>query len=82
MNNTKLFLKGFKSGLKSFSNIITNIINFFLLSIVYIIGVGLTSILSKIFKKHFLELKKTRSKTYWKKNKINKEPLETYYRQF
>ena len=82
MSNLKQFFKGFTKGFRDFSNIITNIVNFFLLTIVYIFGVGITSILSKTFKKHFLELKKTKSKTYWKKTKLTKEPIEKYFRQF
>lgn len=82
MNNIKLFFIGFKKGFKDFGHIITNIINSILLSIVYIIGVGLTSIFSKLFKKHFLGLKKRNTKTYWRDLNLKKKNIEKYYRQF
>ena len=45
------FVKGLKEGFHDFGNGITNIVNFILLSIVYFIGVALTSIIAKIIGK-------------------------------
>ena len=39
------------------------------------------SIISKLSKKRFLELKLS-GETYWKERKLRKQPLEKYYRQF
>ena len=76
------FFKGFGKGVKEFGTGISTTVNTVLLSIVYIIGVGLTSIFAKIFGKHFLEIKRTKTKTYWKDLNLKKEPVERYYRQF
>jgi len=53
----KPFYRGFKRGMRIFGENIALIINTFLLTIVYLIGVGLTSILAKITGKHFLDTK-------------------------
>lgn len=79
----KEFFKGFKIGQKKFGEDIAIIINSILLSFVYLIGVGLTSIFAKIFGKHFLDLKVDENKkTYWSELNLGKKPLEEYYRQF
>jgi len=81
--NIKLFIKGFKKGQKNFGENIGIIINSILLSFVYIIGVGLTSIFSKIVKKDFLDLKiKKEDESYWSELNLGKKPLQEYYRQF
>ena len=77
------FFKGIKEGFHDFGNGITKIINFILLFLVYFIGVALTSIIAKLFKKHFLNLnKETSKKSYWKDYNLKKEPIDNYYRQF
>ena len=81
MKNENLFAKGFKSGFKNFGYNITSAVNFILLVPVYLIGVGLTSVMAKLSRKRFLDLK-LKGKTYWKERKLEKEPLEKYYRQF
>jgi len=73
--------KGFANGFKGFGQIITNIINFVLLCIVYFIGVGITSIIVKISGKHFLDMK-TKKYSYWVKLNLSKKKFEDYYRQF
>ena len=79
----KNFFKGFKEGIKLFGEHISIIINSVLLSFVYLIGVGLTSIFAKVFAKHFLELKpNTKTDTYWQDLNLTKKPLKEYYRQF
>lgn len=82
MSKTNLFFKGFVHGFRNFSHTITNTINFFLLLIVYILGIGLVSIISKLFGRHYLDLKKSGSKSNWREHKITKELLEKYYRTF
>jgi len=70
------------SVLEPISKLISGIVNFILLSIVYFIGVGLVSISAKIFRKHFLELKRQNKSSNWHEHKVTKQPLEKYYRTF
>lgn len=81
MKNENLFVKGFKTGFRTFGYKVTNVINFVLLSIVYFIGVGTTSLAAKVTNKKFLELKQE-GKTYWKERNLGKQPLGKYYKQF
>ena len=74
--------KEFKKGQKKFGEDIAIIINSILLSFVYFVGVGLTSIFAKVFRKNFLELKPDKKiKSYWVDLKL-KNNLEDYYKQF
>lgn len=59
----------FYNGFKEFSKVIITTVNFILLSIVYILGVGLTSLIAKFFNKHFLDLKKKDVKSYYNDKK-------------
>ena len=68
--------------LEPIAKIISNVINFILLSIVYFVGIGIVSLGMKIFGKHFLELKKQNKKSNWHDTKLTKQPLEKYYRTF
>lgn len=80
-----LFVKGFQDGIKEFGLNVSTIVNTILLAIVYIIGVGITSIIAKIAGKHFVDVnlkKSKKAKTYWKDLNLKKQPLEEYYRQF
>ena len=77
------FIKGIKQGQKYFGETIAAIINLILLSIVYIIGVGITSIAAKTFKKKFLDIKiNKKTKSYWQDLNLKDKPIEEYYRQF
>jgi len=78
----KIFLKGVTRGQREFGESITVIINSVLLSIVYFVGIGFTSIFAKISGKHFLDLKTKKQKTYWEELNLNKEDIEKYHRQF
>ena len=83
MSNSKQFIKGLKKGMENFGFNITLIINTILLTFVYVIGIGVTSIIAKIFRKHFLELKVSKDKvSYWQDLNLKKKPIEEYYRQF
>jgi len=77
------FIKGFLKGFKSFGHLITVLINSILLTFVYIIGVGISAVLSKIVSKHFLmtRLRKDK-KSYWTNLNLKKEATGNYYRQF
>ena len=74
---------GFKKGYKEFNQNIIAIVNSTLLSIVYLIGVGITSIISKIARKRFLDVSISKDKTsYWENLDLRKEAIEKYRRQF
>ena len=77
----KLFFKGFKKGMKNFGDKITVIVNTILLTVTYLVGVGLTSIAAKIVGKKFLGKNKSKE-SYWSDLDLKKEPIEKYYRQF
>jgi len=81
MRKLKHFFNGFQKGVESFGDNISTVINFILLSIVYLIGVGLTSITAKIFGKHFLDMKKKKN-SYWVDLNLKKKSIDKYYRQF
>tara|TARA_Y100000310_G_C20492458_1_gene719921 strand:+ start:291 stop:530 length:240 start_codon:yes stop_codon:yes gene_type:complete len=78
----KSFLKGIKEGNKYFGEVVAGIINSLLLTFVYFLGIGLTAILAKIFRKNFLELKTSNKETYWNDLNLAKKPKDHYYRQF
>ena len=80
MSNLKLFIRGFMKGFRNFSHVITDVVNFIFLLIVYIFGIGPVSIISKAFGKHFMDLKKSGSS--WVKRDLKKRPIEEYYRSF
>tara|TARA_Y100000310_G_scaffold262419_1_gene272084 strand:- start:8625 stop:8876 length:252 start_codon:yes stop_codon:yes gene_type:complete len=83
MNSSKQFFRGFRKGMNNFGQNIAIIINSALLFIVYLIGIGFTSIIAKIFRKHFLETKISKTKTtYWSDLNLKNKPIKEYYRQF
>ena len=66
-----------------FSSRIALLVNSIILFFVYIIGVGLSSVLAKITGKQFLTLHLNKNAaTYWENLDIKKKPLKEYYRQF
>lgn len=79
----KEFFGGLSHGMKDFGHTLSTLINSVLLLLVYLIGVGITSLTAKLSKKHFLEKKPSKeAKTYWSDLSLKKKPLEEYYRQF
>ena len=68
-------------GSKVFGELISAIINLLLLSFVYFVGVGLTSIFAKVFGKNFIDNKKVKG-SYWEELNLTTRPFEEYYRQF
>lgn len=81
--DSREFFSGFKKGFISFGQNIGLIVNVILLSFVYIVGVGLTSIVAKIVGKHFIENKISKeATTYWTELNIKKREIEKYYKQF
>ena len=78
----KRILDFIKSVLEPVAKVISSIVNFILLALVYFLGIGIVSISMRLFGKHFLELKKKNSKSSWQEHKVTKQPLENYYRTF
>lgn len=76
------FFDGFKIGVKTFNQTITAIINTILLTFVYVVGIGIPSIIAKLFGKHFLDIKPSKKDTYWSDLNIKTKPLNEYYKQF
>lgn len=65
------------------NKILTKVINFILLSIVYFVGIGITSLVGKFLKQKFLIRKLDKElATYWETLDLKAEPIERYYRQF
>ena len=83
MTIIKQLLKGFKRGLGLFGENISTIVNTLLLFVVYLIGIGLTSIFAKITGKVFLEMKlSSKVDTYWLDLNQKVKSDDEYYRQF
>lgn len=71
-----------KNLLEPIAKVVSFVVNFALLFIVYFIGIGLTSMVAKLFGKHFLDIKKQNKKSNWIEHKVTKQPLEDYHRTF
>lgn len=71
-----------KSILEGIAKLMSDIVNFLLLSAVYFAGIGSVSIIMRLFGRHFLELKMQNKKSNWHEYKVTKQPLEKYYRTF
>jgi len=83
MTSVKNFFRGFKEGFQFFSNNVRIIVNTILLSMVYFLGIGITSVIAKIFGKHFLNMKISKErKSYWSELDVKKRSLDKYYKQF
>jgi hypothetical protein len=79
----KQFFKDIQYGQKAFGEDIQSMLNFLILTFIYFVGIGLTSIFAKIFNKHFLDLKIDKNAgTYWQNLEQKNEKMEEYYRQF
>lgn len=81
MAKIKLLFDEFMEGSKMFGELISSIINLLLLSIVYFIGVGLTSIFARVLGKKFIN-DKTTKESYWEELNLTTQPFKEYYRQF
>lgn len=73
----------FMQGSKMFGELIAAIVNLVLLTLVYIVGVGLTSLFARFVGKKFLDKKIDKNQdTYWKELNLGVKPIKEYYRQF
>ncbi|MDO8509357.1 MAG: hypothetical protein Q7S27_06780 [Nanoarchaeota archaeon] len=83
MSNGKQFFINMKKGQKDFGEDIARLVNSALLTVVYLLGVGLTSVIGRLFRKSFLDLKPDKNKkSYWEDLELNNKNIEEYYRQF
>ena len=77
------YFLSFRKGMELFGSCINTFINSVLLLIVYILGIGLTSIISKITGKKFLDTKLDKNaKSYWVDLNLSTQKINEYYRQF
>ncbi len=79
MKNTKLFFNGIKDGFQEPGHTLASTVNFFLLTLVFILGIGIVSLLSKIVKKRYLPLKSENKNSYWEKVDIGGEKKKEEY---
>ena len=77
-----MLLRGIKEGMHSFGKDIATLVNSILLSIVYVIGVGMSAVFARIGKKKFLDLSNEKKTTYWQQIGLKKKPKNTYFRQY
>ncbi len=78
----KKYLNSFKTGFQKFSHLVADLVNLVLLGLVYFIGIGLTSIIAKLSKKHFLDLKQEGKDTCWVDVKSDSQDIDDYYKMF
>jgi len=81
MAKIKQMFDEFMEGSKMFGELISAIINLLLLTFVYFLGFGLTSIAAKIFGKKFIDDKTTKD-SYWQELNLTTQSFKEYYRQF
>lgn len=74
---------GMKTGCKEFGESVNKVVNAVLLSVTYLIGVGMVSMIARLQKKKLLDLKTDKNKeTYYQGLMLSKKPKKEYYRQF
>ncbi len=81
IKGSSTLFQSFKTGASKFGYGINTLITSILLFIVYILGVGLTSLIGKLFRKKFLSLKPEAITTYYEDHPQTFDE-ESYYRQF
>ena len=74
------FFKGLKAGFGTIPHFVSKVVNFILLSIVYLVGLGPVAIIGKLTGKSYLDLKKSGST--WVDRSKDKKNEEDIYRQF
>lgn len=66
MKKSKSFFKGLKKGLQAFGELITLLVNSLVLLLTYLLGFGISALLTRPFGKHFLDIKIEKDKkSYW-----------------
>ncbi len=79
----RTFIKGFKDGFTDFGHNVSTIVNSVLLSVVYFVGVGPTSLAARVFGKSFITSgPEEDTESYWTDFEHAEKGLENHYRQF
>jgi len=79
----KVFFSEFNEGMQLFGKKVSIFINTTLLIFVYVFGIGLSSIIAKVFNKHFLKLSiGTKKTSYWEDSNMTKEELREFLKQY
>ncbi|QQG39505.1 MAG: hypothetical protein HYS81_03930 [Candidatus Aenigmatarchaeota archaeon] len=78
----KEFATGFKSGFQGFGHFVSDVVNFVLLTFVWLIGIGPASVLGKFTGKKFLDMELVMRESYWVAYVVKTEPLESYEKQY
>ena len=78
----KSFTPGFKDGFTGFGHTVSGAVNTILLTMVYFMGVGLVSIVSKLSGKRFLDLSYKDKQSYYVTVEKGGGKAEDYLRQF
>lgn len=83
MTMLQQYSNDFKKGLTEFGLNFNALVNLIVLTLVYLLGIGPTSVVAKIFGKHFLSLKIVRNKkSYWVKLDKASDNISDHLRQF
>jgi hypothetical protein len=82
MAKAVIFASGFRHGFRSFAEAVALVINSALLSLVYIVAVGGTSLAAKAAKKRFLDIAPEKRESYWEELDLGRRKKEEYYSQF
>jgi len=72
-----------REGAAEFGEAIGKMVSFVLLSVIYVVAVGLTSLIGKLVGKVFVEMNIVRTRTsYWEDVDISTDKYERYLRQY
>ena len=83
MRLARQFATGYIEGFKAFGQKISSAVNIVLLAIAYFIGIGITFLVSRAGRKRYLDLRTdTRKPSYWSTHRLERRPIDEYYRQF
>ena len=83
MGKIQLLFSGIYTGLGKFGSIVSSIINLIFLFIVFVLGIGVVSLIAKLVGKKFLTIKMDKKlNTYWQDTIMTKRKKEDYYKPF
>lgn len=83
MSTIKHFWRGFREGAGEFGLTVNVLITSALLLVVYLLGVGITSVIAKCAGKRFLQSGSEQPQnTYWSSLSRTIESTDDYYKQF
>ncbi len=77
------FSEGFMEGFRGFGENMSALVNSILLSAVYLLGVGMTSLYMRLKGKKFLEMDKgKRGQSHWVELNLGGKGLDDHYKMF